>query len=546
MSPLRLRRQIFTTSRMCPFSPMILRPYQSEAIEELRDGIRNHPGEPGLLVAPTGSGKSEIFGWMARSAVSKGKRVGAVVNRRILVHDLCKRVERIGLEYGVIMGDEPRKAWASTHIASFDTLWRRPHLPKWDIAWVDECHFSLADKYSKVIARLLEQGTVVIGLTATPIRGSGEGLGSIYKWMVRCPDTPELIDAGYLVKPRVFAPPGQPDVRKVGKVAGEFNQKQLAQVCDNTKLTGDILNHWLKNGRGRPTIGFGVDIAHCQHMAEMFNAAGVKAFAVDHRYKGDFDLLWRQLQNYEIEVVFNVGIAGYGWDAPRVSHMIEARPTQSLGLWLQHCGRVLRVSDGKDCAIINDHAGNSLRHGLPDEPRDWSLDGSAIRDAGDKPPAVATCKKCYATFRAGPRACPYCGAEMKVTPRKVEVEAGELKEVTGIGGGAPAPRTEHRPTYEALKRTAAIKGRKSVWAGFVFKSKYGYWPPKAWDNFVTDKDRVLGAIKDGKSTSADVSDHLKMDLKTASAILSSLSGDGKIEKLGVAGRYMTYGEKGSE
>src|SRR4029077_11604471 len=115
--------------------------------------------------------------------------------------------------------------------------------------------------------------------------------------------------------------------------------------------TGNILEHWQKHARGRPTIAFGVDINHCQHMTEMFCAAGVRAVAVDHTYKGDLDLVWARIASYETEVVFNVGIASYGWDCPAVSAMIEARPTRSLGLWLQHCGRIMRTCDGKVDAI---------------------------------------------------------------------------------------------------------------------------------------------------------------------------------------------------
>lgn len=476
---------------------LTLRPYQEIGVQELREAITAHKREPGVLVAPTGSGKSEIFGWMARSALSRGYRVGAVVNRRILVKDLCKRVDRLGLEYGVIMGSSPRKAWAKLHIASFDTLWRREHLPKWDLVFVDECHFSLADKYSTVIRRLKESGAAIIGMTATPIRGKGGGLGAIYKWMVRLPDTPDLIEAGYLVRPRVFAPPGQPDVSKVEHTAGDFNQKQLAKVCDNSKLTGDILTHWLKNGRGNPTIAFGVDIAHCKHMAEMFSAAGIRVMAVDHTYKGDFDLVWRQLANYELEVVFNVGIAGYGWDCPPVSRMIEGRPTESPGLWLQHCGRIMRTALGKTEAIINDHAGNALRHGLPDEYRDWSLDGNAIRERDTvKVPSIATCKHshrwpdgrvqlpCYATFRAGPKECPFCGMPLKIIARKVEVENGELQEVKRPdeqrGLLAQMATAEHRAEYHKLLGVARKRGFKDGWAFHRFGEKFGFAPPMHW------------------------------------------------------------------
>lgn len=472
---------------------MILRDYQLNAEEGLREGIRTHPSrEPGLLVAPTGSGKSEIFADMTRKAVAKGKRVVAVVNRRILVNDLCKRVARTGLEYGVIMGGAPSKVWAKVHVASFDTLWRRERLPRWDLAFIDECHFSLAPTYAKAIQRLHDSGAIIIGMTATPIRGAGEGLGDTYKWMVRCPDTPDLIDRGYLVQPRIFAP-DTPDLKGVGTVAGEYNQKQLAAACNSIKLTGNILEYWLK-WRGRPTIAFGVDIKHCQDMAAQFVQAGVRAVAVDHTYKGDFDEVWRKLQAYETEVVFNVGIAGYGWDAPRVSCMIEARPTRSLGLWLQHCGRVMRTAPGKVDAIILDHAGNSHEHGLPDWPRDWTLDGVAARRPGcdDPAPPITTCKHaatvdgvlkmpCYATFKTGPRECPYCGLPLVKVGREIEQVDGALSEV----GRQPRVETEkqkaHRLEFQEWERIGLERGYKPGWATMQYKQKYGDWPlRRAW------------------------------------------------------------------
>lgn len=492
---------------------MILRPYQEQALAELREKIRT--GEPGLLVSPTGSGKSEIAGFMIRTAQQRGKRVGAVVNRRILVRDLCKRIGRLGLEYGVIMGSEPRKAWLNVHVASFDTLVRKKDLPPWDLVIVDECHFSLAPTYVKVVERLRDAGCVVVGLTATPVRGVNEGLGKIYKWMVRCPDTPDLISAGYLVQPRVFAPPGSPDLSKVEKVAGEYNTKQLAQACDTAKLTGDILGHWLKNGRGRPTIGFGVDIAHCQHMAEMFCAAGIRAVTVDHTYKGDFDLVWRKLSNYETEVVFNVGITGIGWDCPPVSCMIEARPTMSPGLFIQHCGRVLRISPGKTDAIINDHAGNSLRHGLPDEYRDWQLNGEAIvKPPADKAQSLTACKTpvtidgklhlpCYATFKTGPSHCPYCGLILLRQARKIHEEEGELKEVNRdalwdepLTGKPPAgfAGKGHRAAWEDLKRMTVERGWKPKAAMVHFKRRFGGWPPRAWCAELKEMEETTEAV----------------------------------------------------
>ncbi len=497
------------------------RPYQTTAIEELREGIRanRRPDgmyEPGLLVAPTGSGKSEIFAWMARSAVEKGKRVGVGVNRRILVNDLCKRVDRSGIGYGLIMAGAPRKRWEPVQVASLDTLWRMPQLPAWDVFYWDEAHFSLAKKYITIAERLVEAGCIVIGMTATPIRGVSQGLGSVYKWMVRCPDTPDLIDAGYLVRPRLFAP-GEPDLKKVETVAGEYNQRQLAEACDQQQLTGDILKHWKLNSQGRPTVGFGVDINHCKHMAETFCSAGVRAIAVDHTYKGDFDLIWRQLANYETEVVFNVGICAYGWDVPQVSAMIDCRPTQSLGLCIQHWGRIMRICKGKIDAIINDHAGNYHRHGAPDWPRDWSLeDGIIIPKDGDPTTRISTCKRpvpmpsggvpsffkgpvsengkfllpCFAVFPAGRDQCPYCGLPIEAQFRKIEVADGELQEITA----PPPPKSEKMLAYEAKMKKRYFELVKKIrterrangfpfsekWPAVQFNLEFHRFPRKEW------------------------------------------------------------------
>ena len=404
-------------------------PFQEVAISELRSHMVK-PYQPGILQAPTGSGKSEIMGWIARSAVNNGKRVGFIVNRRILVEDLCRRIQRLGIDFGVIMSADNRRApWKPVQVASFDTLWRRPTLPKFDLCFIDECHFSLSDKFITVIERLVGDGCAVIGCSATPVRGFGEGLGSIYKWMVRTPDVPDLIDEGFLVRPRVFAP-STPDLKKVKMTGDDYNQKQLAEACDRTAITGDILRHYQKNLRGEPTVAFGVSLEHCRHMTDLFLGADVRAEYVDHK-STNLDEVWRRLANYETEVVFNVGIAGYGWNVPKASRMIEARPTASLALWLQHAGRIMRIADGKTEAVINDHAGNALRHGLPDEYRNWPLDckPKKITAAGEPNFSVYRCTNCGLVFRRGPVECPRCNAAVPIKYREVKVVDGELEEL---------------------------------------------------------------------------------------------------------------------
>lgn len=447
--------------------------------------------EPGLLQAPTGSGKSEIMGWIARSAVANGKRVGFVVNRKILVNDLCKRVDRLGIKFGVIMSQDPRRRpWEPVQIASFDTLWRRPILPKFDLCFVDEAHFSLSEKFVGVINRLVADGCAVIGCTATPVRGFGEGLGSIYKWMVRTPDVPDLIRDGFLVPPRIFAPTTTLDLRKVKITGDDYNQKELAEACDRAAITGDILKHWRKNIQGRPTIAFGVNLEHCRHMHEMFIGANVRSEYVDHT-SANLDDTWRRLANYETEVVFNCGLAGYGWNIPQVSGMIEGRPTASLALWLQHCGRVLRTYPGKIDAVINDHSTNAIRFGLPDEYRDWPLDCKAKKPSaiGEPNYSVYRCAHCGLVFKRGPKECPRCGTEVPIKYREIKVVDGELEELKRKEQqeqkresieqwAARATDEEKLKKLDEWKAKAKKEGYSIGWAFGTFRRTFGCEPPK--------------------------------------------------------------------
>jgi superfamily II DNA or RNA helicase len=372
---------------------------------------------------------------MIRQASQLGKRILFLVNRRDLVKDLSRRLFRMGVKHGIIMAGHPPTPWRSVQVASIDTLYRR-NIDEFDLCFVDETHFALSPTFLKVINSL--GSCVVIGMTATPIRVDGRGLGELYEVMVRCPDTPELIERGYLVPPRVFAP-NAPDLSGVKTTAGEYNQKQLANAVDRSAITGDIVAHWLKFGRGRPTVGFAVTVEHSKHMAEQFVAAGIRAVHVDADTPDEErDRIWAGLTTGEVEVAFNVGIAGYGWDEPCVSCMIEARPTQSLALWLQHCGRVLRTHASKTDAIILDHAGNTLRHGLPDEPRDWTLEGAKKKRSTkpDRALELRTCRNCWGVFSTRLTVCPHylpdgskCGAEYTVDRAEVRQTAGDLEEV---------------------------------------------------------------------------------------------------------------------
>ena len=215
----------------------------------------------------------------------------------------------------------------------------------------------------------------IIGLTATPCRMDGRGLGNVFQELVQCPDVAELTRMGFLVPAKVFAPV-RPNLKGVRVRAGDYVEGDLAQRVNTNKLVGDIAQHWFRLGERRKTVVFAVNVAHSLHIRDEFRKAGVLAEHLDgttpreHRKR-----ILKELATGKINLISNVGVLGEGWDCPEVSCAILARPTKSLGLFRQMIGRILRPAPGKTDAIVLDHAGGVFAHGLPDDP----IQGTQLR-----------------------------------------------------------------------------------------------------------------------------------------------------------------------
>lgn len=464
-----------------------LRPYQEHDLEEVRVQMREHRSV--LLVEPTGAGKGTLASHIVRNANERGRSVLFLVNRRTLVRDMSGRLDKLGLDHGIVMGDDPRRrAWLSTHIASIDTLHRRPYIPHADLLILDEAHFAVSPIWSRVLERYPD--AKILGMTATPIRLDGRGLGEVFESMVQGPQVQQLIDMGYLVPSRLIQPPGAPNVSGVRMVGGDFNRSALAEVCDQTKIIGNIVKHWTQYASDRKTVSFGVHQKHAQNIAERFRTAGISCAYVDAETPdAERDRIWKDLDEGQLRVVSSVGVVSYGWDHPIVSCVIGARPTASIGLWLQQVGRGSRPYPGKENLLVLDHAGNSSRLDvLYEDDRVWSLEGEALKSTkDDKAPSVTICVSCYRGFKAGPKRCPWCGALLPVQFRHVLEEEGVLEErkrqrkalaieewrrvVTG---------EQRREKFLEFRRIAKERGYSPKWPQVKYKVIFGQWPKKEW------------------------------------------------------------------
>lgn len=456
----------------------VLRPYQQVCINDLRRAYANGARSV-LLVSPTGSGKTVTFSYMAQSAASKERRVLVLAHRRELVAQASETFDRFGIDHGTIMAGLPMDR-KTVQIGMVQTVARRLQIiaPP-DFIIFDESHHVLASQYRKVIDHF--PNAKILGVTATPQRTDGRGLGDVFEAMVLGPSVSDLIEIAALSKYRLFCPPQHFDLSGIKTMAGDYHRAELIKEIDRSVVTGDAVDHYIKNKVGR-AIAFCVSVEHARHVAKQFAAAGIKAAAVDGGMSNEErHMAMSSFQDGDTRVLCSCDLISEGYDVPAVEAAILLRPTKSVIIYLQQVGRVLRPFPGKDHALIMDHAGNSLRHGLPDENRKWSLDGwkKANGHKVDRGLMVRHCKRCFMVYETKYDHCPSCGAAPDET-RKLEIRSGELIEIT--------PEIERRgwirtAVYgEALascrspndiKEMAKARGYKPQWAIHQTSQQFG-------------------------------------------------------------------------
>jgi len=467
-----------------------LRLYQSRAIEQVY--AYRVPGARVLCCAPTGAGKTVIGSKMILDELAAGGVVIFIAHRTELIEQTYGKILAMGLDersVGVVMADgviahpvtgqrvRCERPLAPVQVASIDTLRRRPLPARVTLIIVDECHRALAKSYRDVMEACPE--SFVVGLTATPYRGDGRGLGDVFNHLVVVTTPRALMGEGYLAEPRVFSHPNRADLSKVKTTAGDYDQEQLAEAVDKKELIGSIVEHWAKHLRGVRTVAFATNVAHSHHIVEMFLGAGVPAEHLDgETHPIERKAILARVDRGETLIVSNCGVLCEGWDQPSVKGCILARPTKSRALYVQQAGRVLRpwrwpswggadflqLPDGTviPCGpggwavpIILDHAGCVCEHDLPHADWEITLEGKKKR-APKTAVSVKECPTCFAAVARNAAVCFFCGHPF------VESDSSKGKELRERDGQLVEVRAD---ALRALKlQTGPMRGELQDWA----------------------------------------------------------------------------------
>ena len=440
-----------------------LRNYQEKAKSEIYGGWSS--GAPNVLaVLPTGAGKTVLFSNIIHDHPGASC---AIAHRQELVSQISLALARDKVRHRIIGPKSVVKLCVNLHmmelgasyydpnsncaVAGVDTLVRRTkELGAWlnsvTLCVQDEAHHVLKNnKWGSAFAMF--PNAKGLGVTATPLRADGKGLGrhvdGLFDLMVVGPTARELINMGYLTEYRIFAPPsdfvrpGQDDIVK----DGDFGKVKLKAAVRKSQITGDIVKHYLRIAPGKLGITFTDSVETAVEVAAKFNAAGVSAAAISADTPNEERVaIMQRFKRRELMQIVNVDLLGEGVDVPAIEVVGMGRATESYALYVQQFGRALRLLKDKKFAIIIDHVGNVQRHGLPDARSEWTLDrrdkkGSSL-DSDTIPTRTCLIMNettgiiCDAVYARINSVCPVCGDKNKPVSRTSMVEVdGDLIEL---------------------------------------------------------------------------------------------------------------------
>jgi superfamily II DNA or RNA helicase len=436
----------------------------NESFEHWQNGYQNI-----CLVAPTGAGKTVIKAFTAKRFLQENpdKMVVIFAHRDVLLTQISCAVGSIGLPHRMICARKTEVSIGNTHldefgesylsdkakiiIASVPTWIKRDtrELAKFIGLWcMDEFHHTLVDNmWGKAVNGL--NHAIGLGVTATPIRTDGKGLGrhacGVADVIIETPKMGELIKMKRLSPYKVYTPPDRVDTAGINITAGgDYNQKKLAKATDKKDITGDAVDHYLRLAKGKQGIIFAASVAHAEHVAQQFRESGVNAIALSSTtHDAVRERKIREFRQGKIELLVNYDLFGEGFDVPAVEVVIMLRKTMSFGLFKQMFGRCLRVLKGKLYGILIDHVGNVSEHvsagsHLHDDP-EWTLNSTKKKSSTNGIDIITrVCSKCFHYYtplstNIKSFVCPDCGhaesdIERNTTQKEIQVNDGVLVE----------------------------------------------------------------------------------------------------------------------
>ncbi len=441
------------------------------------------------------------FSFIADSSAKKGGLIHILAHRSELVTQASLSLAKLGVYHDLICTPAKRHQVKVAHVRELNKCFiksdthvlvgsiqtairRKESLKDPTLIILDEAHHAIAGQWREYIDYY--KNARVLGVTATPIRTDGKGLGQVFNSMVLGPLHEYLIKIGALVPSEIYFPVHGINLSGLKKDKnGEYLASELNNRLKSEKPTicGDAVEWYRKIADGKKAVVFCASVAGAKEAAEAFCRAGYIFKSLDGSME-DYDRIQvvNELASGKIHGITSCDIVSEGFDCPSLDVAILLRPTASESLYLQQVGRVLRPSPGKKVGIIIDHVGNVENFGAPEMEREWTLEGGNKKRVSNKDPEIKLMKTCEICFRMSlpSPSCPYCGHVFKIKTREIKIVEGELVKMTPEMLAELTAKKKKRSEVGKAKSLEELliiekeRGYKQGWAKIIHSTRKNY------------------------------------------------------------------------
>jgi len=350
-----------------PMPRLELRPYQAEAVARILGELREHRST--LLVMPTGTGKTRVFAAVARRVVAAGRRALVLAHRQELLEQARSTLEACtGARVAIEKAEARAELDAPIVVASVQSLHegRRARFPgeHFGLVVVDEAHHAPATSYRGILDHFAE--AKVLGVTATPDRGDGAGLGAVFDSVAFEYGVRDAIAEGYLapIRQRAVYVEGL-DLRDIRQVRGDFAEAELEAALLAEAVLHEVAVPLLELAGERRTLCFAAGVKHAHALAEVARRYGARAEAIDGGATAEERAgALEAFAAGRIRLLVNCALLTEGFDDAGIEAVAVARPTRSRAFYAQMIGRGTRLHPGKADLLVLDFRGNAGRHAL--------------------------------------------------------------------------------------------------------------------------------------------------------------------------------------
>lgn len=388
-------------------------------VNKARDKLAE--GNRGVLIqSPPGSGKSVVIADVIKKTTDKGGHVLFLVHRTELTDQIRSSLITHEVEMSKVSVMTVGKAKNRLSKLIYPA-----------IIVTDETHHSRAKTYQDIYNYFSK--AFRLGFTATPWRMNGKGFTDIYDAAVYGKQVQYLIDNHKLADYDYYSV-NLADEKSLKKSStGDYTKQSIDNAIDKA-IYGDVVKHYKEIADGRKSILYAHSVEASRTIAEEFIDSGVSAVHADAKTpKRERNQIMRDFREGKIKVLCNVDLISEGFDVPDCSCVIQMRPTASLVLYMQQAMRSMRYQSNKR-AIIIDHVGNYLKHGMPRQDRNWQehFKGTSKQKRKNKTDdaiPIKECLTCFAVVEGNHSICPHCGAGFAVQENELETVDATLTRI---------------------------------------------------------------------------------------------------------------------